>query len=260
MTKALLLGFLLLTLTSCGYEIVDTGHVGVKTQFGKIIESGLPEGLHFYMPFTGKSINEVDMRVQSMELVESTFTKDNQDISVKFNVTYKFNNEKSELIYRNGNENYLEKVGAVKSLIGVMKEVVGQYDAETIVSKRNEVNKNIQEAVTKELAAMFVVVQNVEVTNFAFDKDYQRAIESKMIATQQAKEAENRTAQIKEEKEQAILKAQGEAEAMRIKSQALAANKNLVEFEAVQKWDGVLPVYMMGGTTPFINLSGAGKK
>lgn len=28
----------------------------------------------------------------------------------------------------------------------------------------------------------------------------------------------------------------------------------LVEYEAVQKWNGVLPQYMMGGTTPFVNI------
>ena len=31
-------------------------------------------------------------------------------------------------------------------------------------------------------------------------------------------------------------------------------NKNLVEYEAVQKWDGKLPQYMMGNSVPFVNL------
>ena len=44
---------------------------------------------------------------------------------------------------------------------------------------------------------------------------------------------------------------------MQIRSQALAQNKGLVEYEAVQKWNGVLPVYMMGDTTPFVNLTPA---
>ena len=45
------------------------------------------------------------------------------------------------------------------------------------------------------------------------------------------------------------------AEAMEIKSEALPKNKGLTEYEAVQKWDGKLPQYMLGGATPFINLN-----
>jgi hypothetical protein len=42
---------------------------------------------------------------------------------------------------------------------------------------------------------------------------------------------------------------------MTIRSQALAQNRGLVEYEAVQKWNGILPVYMMGDAVPFLNLN-----
>lgn len=252
MKKVLLLGVIVLA-QSCGWEIVDTGHVGVKTQFGKIIESGIPEGLQFYMPFTGKSISEVDLRIQKGEGEESTFTKDNQEVKVKFVINYRLDSKQTETIYRNGNGSYFENV-APQIIIGTMKEVVGQFNAETIVSQRAKVNDDVLKAIKDKLATKAIVLENFEVTNFAFDPQYQAAIEAKMIATQKAKEAENTTAQIREEKEQTILAAQGAAEAMRIKSQALSANKNLVEYEAVQKWDGKLPVTMMGQSVPFVNL------
>lgn len=252
MKKILMLSALVL-MQSCGWEIVDTGHVGVKTQFGKIIESGIPEGLQFYMPFSGKSISEVDLRIQKGEGEESTFTKDNQEVKVKFVINYRLDGKQTELIYRNGNASYFENV-APQIIVGTMKEVVGQFNAETIVSQRSKVNDDVLKAIKEKLSTKAIVLENFEVTNFSFDPQYQAAIEAKMIATQKAKEAENTTAQIREEKEQAILTAQGQAEAMRIKSQALAANKNLVEYEAVQKWNGVLPVTMMGQATPFINI------
>ena len=43
---------------------------------------------------------------------------------------------------------------------------------------------------------------------------------------------------------------------MRIRARALSANKNLVEYEAVQKWNGVLPTYTGGGAMPFIKING----
>ena len=42
---------------------------------------------------------------------------------------------------------------------------------------------------------------------------------------------------------------------MAIRAQALTQNKSLVEYEAVQKWDGKMPQYMLGDSIPFINIS-----
>ena len=47
---------------------------------------------------------------------------------------------------------------------------------------------------------------------------------------------------------------------MRIKSQALAQNKGLVQFEIAQKWDGKLPVYMLGNSIPLLDLKNINKE
>lgn len=241
-------------LTSCGFEIVDTGHIGVKTKFSRITETGLQEGLHFYVPFVGNSIHDVDMRVRSFEGEEPTFTKDNQEIKVKYQGTYRLDPKNVEFIFRNGNEKYFDIV-APQIIVGVMKEVVGQFDAETIVSKRPIVNDDIFKAVAENLKAKFILLDNYEVTNFSFDPQYQKAIEDKMIATQKAKEAENKTAQIREEKAQTILTAEGQAESMRIRAKALSENRGLVEFEMVQKWNGELPKIMTGSGSTLLDVS-----
>lgn len=245
---------LLPLLVSCGFEIVDTGHVGVKTQFGKIIEHGLPEGLHFYMPFSGKTINEVDARIKKESNDSSTFTKDIQEVKVSYAINYQIDATKSDVIYRNGNQTYIDNV-LNPIILGELKEVIGQYQAETIVSQRPKVNQDVFNAVKTKLAAKHIMVSNFEITNFDFNDEFEKSIEAKMVATQKSLEAANYTKQVKEEKEQATLKAQGEAEAMRIKANALTQNKALVEYEAIQKWNGVLPNYMMGNLTPFINLN-----
>lgn len=205
------------------------------------------------MPFVGISISEVDLRIQKNEGVEPTFTKDNQEIKVTYVVTYSLGKAASEYIYRNGNTTYFDTIGP-QVIKGVMKEVIGQYDAESIVSKRPKVNSDVMDAIRAKLGTKFVTVDNFEVTNFAFEAEYQKAIEAKMIATQKALEAKNRTVEVLEQKLQAIAKAQGEAEAMKIKSNALSQNQNLVQYEAVQKWNGVMPIYMLGNSMPLINL------
>jgi hypothetical protein len=41
---------------------------------------------------------------------------------------------------------------------------------------------------------------------------------------------------------------------MRIRADALNSNKSLIDYEAVRKWNGVLPQYTAGGTVPFLNI------
>lgn len=83
---------------------------------------------------------------------------------------------------------------------------------------------------------------------------FERAIESKVTAEQEALKAKNKTVQVEEEAKQKVIAAQAEAKSMAIRAQALSQNKSLVEYEAVQKWDGKMPQYMMGNTVPFINI------
>ena len=84
---------------------------------------------------------------------------------------------------------------------------------------------------------------------------FEKSIESKVTAEQDALKAKNRTVQIQEEAKQKIISAEAEAKSMAIRANALTQNKALVEYEAVQKWDGHLPQYMMGNTVPFLNMS-----
>jgi hypothetical protein len=85
-------------------------------------------------------------------------------------------------------------------------------------------------------------------------------VEQKVIAQQKAIEEQNRTKQIEEQARQKVLSAEAEAKSIQIRAQALERNAKLVEWEAVQKWNGVLPQYMLGsGATPFINLTPGNK-
>ena len=72
---------------------------------------------------------------------------------------------------------------------------------------------------------------------------------------QKALTAENETKTVQEKARQKVISAEAEAKAMQIRAQALEKNPKLTEYEAVQKWDGKLPQYMMGNTVPFINLA-----
>jgi hypothetical protein len=56
-----------------------------------------------------------------------------------------------------------------------------------------------------------------------------------------------------------LLQATAEARAIQIKGDALRQNAQLVQLEAVNRWDGKLPVQMLGSApVPFLNLGSIG--
>lgn len=57
------------------------------------------------------------------------------------------------------------------------------------------------------------------------------------------------------EAESTKLKAQAEADAIKLRGDALRNNPGIAELNAIERWDGHLPVYMLGnGATPFITV------
>lgn len=107
---------------------------------------------------------------------------------------------------------------------------------------------------------------------FRLPEQVAASLNAKMAATQMAQQRENEiktaeaeaqkaVAQAKGEADSRLLVAKAEAEAIRIRGDALRENPRLVELQAVEKWDGVLPQYMMGGnTTPFITVPTGNKQ
>lgn len=91
------------------------------------------------------------------------------------------------------------------------------------------------------------------------------SIDAKIKATQFAQQRANEVAAAKAEADKAVESARGEAEsrlivakaeadAIRIKGDALRENPRLVELSAIEKWNGVLPTFNGGGAVPFVNV------
>ena len=135
-----------------------------------------------------------------------------------------------------------------------MKEAFGNFNATQIVENRDAVRKEIENRLRETLNKNYFTNIQFQLVDIDFDDAFENAIKEKQVAEQNALKAKNVTIQVEEQAKQTKIKAEAEAEAMRIKAHALESNPKLVSYEAVQKWDGQLPQYMMGDAVPFINL------
>lgn len=240
--------------TSCGFKVVDTGSRGVKVRFGKVTGEPLEEGIYFYNPITS-SIKSLSVRETKYEGTTNCYSKDAQIIEVKYTVNIKPVSSEIHNIYKEVGK-YWASVLLKQVLEGNIKEVTGKYTAVNLIEKRQAATDELSQKLKDELAAKRIELLSFELNDMDFDDQFEQAVKKKVIAVEQAKEAKNKTVRVKEEATQKIIAAKAEAESMSIRTKALSANKGLIEYEAVQKWDGKLPQYMMGSSVPFINLKG----
>lgn len=254
MVRNLLILVTISLLSGWGCDTVDTGYRGVKTEFGKVVGEPLAEGLYWYNPFT-TNIVHMEVREQKIEGAIDCFTRDTQRVTIGFAMTYYPDPVVIHNTYKQFGMGWDEKIVRPATL-GSIKDVVGQYVADDLVAKREEAKISAETELMENLKKRNVYVTRLDFTNLDFDDNYEAAVESKVVAVQKAAEAKNKTVEVEEQAKQQIISAKAEAESMRIRSQALSQNKSLVEYEAVQKWDGKLPQYTLGGAMPFISVGG----
>jgi prohibitin 2 len=243
-----------LSVAGCGIKVVDTGQRGIKTRFGEVVSESLPEGIYFFNPITS-NIVEMDTRVQRKDGETDTYTRDVQQAAIKYTLNYRLQQNAVHLMYRDVGRDWDDKL-VLQVVLGTLKEVVGKWDAVDLISNRDKAATTAFEQIRANLSDRNVEVSRFEITDIAFTREFENSVEQKVIAQQKAIEEQNRTKQIEEQARQKVLSAEAEAKSMQIRAEALEQNAKLVEWEAVQKWNGVLPQYMLsGGTVPFLNLN-----
>lgn len=238
---------------ACGCEQIDAGHRGVRKTWGEVEDKSLPEGLYFYNPFSSDVI-EMDAREQVIKEETEAYSKDVQKVMVKYSLNFYPDRTKMHMFYRDFGYDYHEKI-IPQVVQGTMKAVVGKHIAVELISERQKAVDEMSNSLKEALNSRNIFMTRFEIVNLDFDDAFEKAVEEKVIAIQNAEKSKNTTVMIQEQAKQRIISAEADAKAMKIKSDALSQNQNLVNYEAVLKWDGKLPQYMMGNTVPFVNLS-----
>ncbi len=233
--------------------IVGVGERGVKVTLGQVSPQSYTEGIHLVTPFISK-IKNMDVKTQKTYIETDLYTKDIQQAKISYVINYNLQPQNAHKMYREVGTGYVDNI-LMPVVEGTIKDVIGKWNAQDLVANRETATVDILKKLQKQLEPRYINVTGFQITDINYSGGFERAIESKVTAEQEALKAKNRTVQIQEEAKQKIISAEAEAKSMAIRANALTQNKALVEYEAVQKWDGHLPQYMMGNTVPFLNMS-----
>ncbi len=123
--------------------------------------------------------------------------------------------------------------------------------------RQGVIQKALQRVRSKWEANCVSVSQLDWIGNIRYPDVILEAIQAKTKADQETLAAQARVAKAKAEADARIEQARGEAEANRLLAQSIAANPQVVQLKAIEKWDGHLPQVVSEGATPFISLAPA---
>ena len=213
--------------------IVGVGERGVKVTLGKTSPESYGEGVHFVTPFISH-MHKMDVKTVKSNISTMAQSKDIQQAKIVYVVNYNLKPEYAPKMYREVGKDYLNVIIS-PTVEGIVKDVIGKWNAQDIVANREKVASEILSKLREDLGAKYINVSDFQITEIQYSNAFEQAIENKVTAEQDALKAKNVTIQVQEEARQKVIAAEAEAKSMAIRAQALTQNKALVEYEAVKK-------------------------
>jgi regulator of protease activity HflC (stomatin/prohibitin superfamily) len=256
-------GLVVVYLVFSSWYIVDQGERAVVLRLGAIVGEAGP-GPHFKLPWID-SVRKITVQNQNKRYSAlEAYSRDQQPANLAVSVSFVASDPSA--VY----EQYGDLEGAIARLIDPrvmsgVKTIFGQYDASRAIQERAGLNIDISNAITSAVTGPINII-SVQVENIDFSEAYEQSVEQRMLAQVEIQRREQNLRTVEVEAEIARTRAEGEANAIRLRGEAegaairaradaLRANADLVQLQAVEKWDGKLPTTMVPSTAlPFINL------
>lgn len=271
---------ILAVISVVGCSKVPAGNVGVKFDLygsskgvtGEVVGPGKywlgwNEEMYLFPTFAQNYVWTAGADATSPTDESITFQdKEGTQINADVGITYSISPDKADVIfqkYRKGVEEITD-VYLRNMVRDAINSETGKMDvAEIYGIGKEELMNRVEDRVRKEVGEIGINIEKIYwIGAMRLPEAITKAINSKIEATQKAQQRENELQTAKAQAEIEREKARGEADARIIAAKAEAEanrmisasiNSTLVDYKALETWDGKLP-QVTGSSTPFIDL------
>lgn len=253
---------------------IDAQEVGVLITPKGVDDKELHTGWHFV--WFWNSVMKMDKTVWVYSCTESKSegakskadaiwspTSDGIKMGFDVSVSWRIDPDMASWIYSNVSENdggdngrylWLEENVIRTKIKSALTQIVSKYTPiQAYAEKRKEIQSQTYDEMKKEILKYHLILDQVDLREVYYNPLYENEINNKKIQEQKAltmmevtKQKQEELIQAKINKDIQIQKSQGEAEALRIKSNAISSNPRVLQLEWIQQWNGILPSTIVG--------------
>jgi regulator of protease activity HflC (stomatin/prohibitin superfamily) len=230
--------FVVIIVVLNSYVVINPGQAGVISIFGKAREGALLEGIHVKPPFIS-AVDVYDVTVQKFEVPAESSTRDLQNLKASFAINFRLDPTRVVEIRRTQGTlgNLVSKIIAPQTQES-FKIAAAQRTIEESITKRTELKKDFDSALTTRLEKYGIIVLDTSIIDLNFSKEFAKSVEDKQIAEQRARRAVYIAQEAEQEAQAEINRAKGKAEAQRLLAETLKAQGGsmVLQKEAIEAW------------------------
>lgn len=236
--------FALITVYSAVY-VVDPGTRGIVVTAGHVSANASSEGLGLKFPFFS-TVYDISVRQHTQVIKAPCYSSDLQTVTGTVKVLYRVPESSVVSIYKDYAGDPFDSLVAPR-VQEALKEVTALQSAENIVKQREAIKTDALDRARKKVGSL-LVIDDLVIENVDLSDDLERAIEAKMVQQQEKEKAVYVKGKASIDAETALIRAQGEANAIRVRAQAIRDNPGVIQLQIAEKWNGVAPLVVGSGT------------
>jgi len=225
------------------FKVIEPGHAGVQSLFGKVQDNVLESGLHIVNPAVEITVFDTRTQTYTMSAVSSEGQKEGDDairvlssdgleVSIDLSVQYKVSPDKAPFILQNIGVDYLEKIVRPVSRTAIRDNAVNYAAVDLYSTKRQEFQDKINRYITANFVKRGLELQQILVRNITLPASVRASIESKINAEQDAQKMQFVLQKEKQEAERKRVEAQGIADYQKILSTGLSDKQ--LQYETIK--------------------------